>query len=137
MQSPISCVLIMQHTNRLSSHTFLVHHIPSFTITYLPCPLHTFLVHHIPSFSITYLPFPSHTFLVHHTPSFSQSSRLDIESIQSYDRELRMGTSMMPAQQLQEQFGMQPNTSSSSPQVCRQLCLLLFSTFTAKHWPSQ
>jgi len=61
----------MQHTNRLSSHTFLVHHIPSFTITYLPCPLHTFLVHHIPSFSITYLPFPSHTFLSHHIPSLS------------------------------------------------------------------
>ncbi|KAF5835335.1 hypothetical protein DUNSADRAFT_7567 [Dunaliella salina] len=43
------------------------------------------------------------------------NNRLDIESIQSYDRELRMGSSMLPAQQLEERYGIPPSNSSSSP----------------------
>jgi len=43
------------------------------------------------------------------------NNRLDIESIQSYDRELRMGSSMLPAQQLEERYGIPPSNSSTSP----------------------
>lgn len=46
----------------------------------------------------------------------SPNCRLDIESIQSYDREMQMGSSMLPAQQLQE-YGMAPTNSALSPQV--------------------